>query len=233
MSFAELQTLKEKLGTKVFNEAMFDSKAAKKKSSTFTRDNKNRPREMSTKRQVSRLREIVSVKKRELRDPRFDGLCGTFDEKSFKKNYGFLSKVKENDLKKLKSQLRKTDDPEEVEKIKYLIQRLENQLREENTRKAKEQEKLEEKRENSERVKNGEKPQFKKKCLYSIVILLSQSNCITDFLLFRNFTAEKKILQLVKRYEELKNTGKLKKHIQKLRKKNVKRDRKLLKAQIE
>lgn len=40
MSFEELQKLKEKLGTKVYNEAMFGKSKVKKKA--FKRDNKNR-----------------------------------------------------------------------------------------------------------------------------------------------------------------------------------------------
>jgi len=40
-----------------------------------------------------------------------------------------------------------------------------------------------------------------------------------------SFTAEKKILNLVSQYEELKTTGRLKKHIQRLRKKNRHKER--------
>jgi len=39
------------------------------------------------------------------------------------------------------------------------------------------------------------------------------------------FAAEKKILSLVSQYEELKNTGRLKKHIERLRKKNKHKER--------
>lgn len=43
------------------------------------------------------------------------------------------------------------------------------------------------------------------------------------------FTAEKKVLDLISQYEELKETGKLKKHINRLRKKNKHKDRVKLK----
>lgn len=43
--------------------------------------------------------------------------------------------------------------------------------------------------------------------------------------------AEKRVLDLVSQYEELKKTGKLKKHIERLRKKNASKDRKKLAAQ--
>ena len=48
------------------------------------RDNKNRPREMSSKKTVKRYRDVVGVSaenKNEKRDPRFDSMCGEFDEK--------------------------------------------------------------------------------------------------------------------------------------------------------
>ena len=48
------------------------------------RENKNRPREMSSKKTVKRLRDVVGLStdiKAEKRDPRFDNMCGEFDEK--------------------------------------------------------------------------------------------------------------------------------------------------------
>ncbi|XP_032454982.1 ribosomal RNA processing protein 36 homolog [Nasonia vitripennis] len=198
MSFEDLQKLKEKLGTKVYNAAMFGVK--KTKAVAFKRENKNRPREESAKKQVSRFREIIPVKKKAPRDPRFDSLCGTFDEKAFKNSYAFLNKVRENDLEALKKELETEEDPKQIKKIKYLIQRLENQLREERKKNEKKEKEKQEKEEIANAIKSGEKPIFKKK-------------------------SEKRIENLVSQYEELKNSGKLKKHIQRIRKKNLKKDR--------
>ncbi|KOC59742.1 Ribosomal RNA processing protein 36 like protein [Habropoda laboriosa] len=198
MSFEDLQKLKEKLGMKLYKETLFGPRKVKK--IDFKRENKNRPREISAKKPVTRFREVVHVKKNIPRDPRFDSLCGTFDQKEFKKSYGFLSKMKENDLEELKKQLQVTEDPKTIQKIKYLIQRLENQIREEKKRKRQREKKSNEKKEIIEAIKRGEKPVFKKK-------------------------SEKKVLDLVSQYEELKNSGRLKKHIQRLRKKNLHKDR--------
>lgn len=201
MSFEELQKLKEKLGTKVYKEMLFGPRKIKK--IVFKRENKNRPREMSAKKTVPRFREVIHVKKHVPRDPRFDSLCGTFDPKQFKKDYGFLTDVKQNDLKKLKEQLKETSDSKMRKKIQYLVQRLENQIHEERRRNQAEEKKREEKNKIAEAIKRGEKPAFKKK-------------------------SEKKVLDLVSQYEELKNSGKLKKHIQRLRKKNRHKDRQKL-----
>ncbi|XP_032663284.1 ribosomal RNA processing protein 36 homolog [Odontomachus brunneus] len=198
MSFEDLQKLKERLGSKIYNETLFGKKKEVKRE--FKRKNKNRPREMSAKIPVPKLREVVKIKKVLNRDPRFDSLCGTFDEKVFKRSYGFLSELRENDLNALKKKLKQTTDPKILKKIKYLIQRLENQLREEKRLKEKEEKKQHEKKEVLASIKRGEKPVFKKK-------------------------SEKKVLDLVSQYEELKESGKLKKHIKRLRKKNIRKDR--------
>ncbi|XP_012262355.2 ribosomal RNA processing protein 36 homolog [Athalia rosae] len=201
MTFEDLQKLKERLGSKVYNEALFGSR--QKKQTDFKRVNKNRPREMSSKFQVPRHKEVIPVKKNIVRDPRYDSLCGNYNEKAFKNSYKFLNEIMDNDIKKLKDELKITEDPKTMKKVKYLIQRLENRQREQKMRETKEQRETEEKQEKIEALKRGEKPVFKKK-------------------------SEKRVLNLVSQYEELKKSGKLKKHIERLRKKKASKDRKKL-----
>lgn len=178
MSFEDLQKLKEKLGTKVYNETIFGKKSKKKtEKMEFKRENKNRPREISSKKPFTKYKELIPVKKVVSRDPRFDSLCGTFDEKAFKHSYAFINKLRENDLKTLQKELKETTDLKTTKKIKYLIQRLENQLREEKKRKGKEEKKMQEKKELLESAKRGEKPTFKKKC--KLILLLKYSSDIT------------------------------------------------------
>lgn len=89
MSIEEIQKLKEKIGLKLYNQTIGAAKPAakSKKKAEFKRENKNRPREASSKAKVGRLRDVVGfklgvAKKSEpKRDPRFDALCGTFDDK--------------------------------------------------------------------------------------------------------------------------------------------------------
>ncbi|XP_034940008.1 ribosomal RNA processing protein 36 homolog [Chelonus insularis] len=200
MSFEDLQKMREKLGSKVYNATLF-GKNNKVKKREFNKLDRDKPLEVSAKRRVPRLMQVVPVKKPVARDPRFDRLCGEYNERAFKKDYGFLDEVKKNDLKTLRKELQKADDPETIKKIKYLIQRLENQLRETDRKMKKQQTEKMEKQEILEAIKKGEKPHFKKK-------------------------SEKKILDLVAQYEELKESGKLKKHIQRLRKKKMIKDRK-------
>nr|CAD7197468.1 unnamed protein product [Timema douglasi] len=160
-----------------------------------------RPREMSSKVPVSLLSEVVPVKKVVPRDPRFDTLCGEFNEKAFKSSYSFLSKVKQQELKQLKEDLKAEKNSIRKEKIRYLIQRLENQEREVERLEHKEQKKQEERAMQIQLLREGKKPQFQK-------------------------PVEKRLLELVDQYKELKKNGKLKKHIEKHRKKVMLKDKK-------
>lgn len=123
MSFEDLQKLKQTIGAKVYNETVFGKNNTKKQTS-YKRANKNRPREMSSKRPVKIVNNVIAVKKTIPRDPRFDPLCGSYDEKSFKSNYGFINELKKNEKKELQKELEATEDPERKRKIKLLIQRL-------------------------------------------------------------------------------------------------------------
>lgn len=126
MSFEELQKLKDKLGAKVYNETVHGTTSKKRKleQTEYKRANKNRPREMSAKRPIRIVNEMMAVKKNIPRDPRFDPLCGTFDKSDFKKSYKFIDDIKQNERKALKEELKNTDDPTTQRKIRYLIQRL-------------------------------------------------------------------------------------------------------------
>ncbi len=143
MSFENLIKLKEKLGAKVYNETVFgvsDSvkRPAKKE---FKRENKNRPREMSSKRPVPLLgNEKFKAKESSttVRDPRFDPKCGEFNAAKFKENFSFVADIKANELNELRTQLKDSKDPKEIKKLKYLIQRIQNQNLEEKKRKDRE-----------------------------------------------------------------------------------------------
>ncbi|KAG8266888.1 rRNA biogenesis protein rrp36 [Homalodisca vitripennis] len=84
MSFEDLQKLKEKLGIKVYNQTVLGAKKEKPELD-FKRANKNRPREESSKKRVPLLRDVVTVKKDSIRDPRFDSSCGDFNETGLRK----------------------------------------------------------------------------------------------------------------------------------------------------
>lgn len=216
MSFEELQKLKEKLGSKIYNETIF-GKSNRKPKTNFKRANKNRPREMSSKRPVKIDNHLIAVKNRIPRDPRFDPLCGSYDKKSFKSNYGFLKDLRKKERQELQNECANTTDPQKQKKIKFLIQRLDNQIREQEKTEKQEKKVEEEKQYIKETLKKGERPEFKKKCkcifLFKVIIL------------FENLlSAEKKLEGLIEQYEELKKNNRLQKHIEKRSKKLARKE---------
>ncbi|KAK9276079.1 hypothetical protein L1049_005610 [Liquidambar formosana] len=83
------------------------------------RANKNRPMEVTSKKPVSKFREVIQAPKKVIRDPRFESLCGTLDVEGFRKRYNFLY---ENELptekEELKKLLKKSNDPKVIDKLK-------------------------------------------------------------------------------------------------------------------
>ncbi|KAG8266887.1 rRNA biogenesis protein rrp36 [Homalodisca vitripennis] len=122
---------------------------------------------------------------------------------AFKNAYSFIKDIKQKEKEDLYKELKRTHDEDRKGEIKYLIQRIENQEREEARKLKKEEKRKQEREQQIESLRQGKMPKFVKK-------------------------SEKKVLDLVERYEELKKSGKLKKHIEKRNKKRLKKDRKTL-----
>merc|ERR1719402_1250396 len=201
MSIEEIQKLKERLGLKLFQQKLEGTAPERGKKVEFKRDNKNRPREMSSKKTVGGFREGVQVAKKERRDPRFDPLCGEFNDKLFKESYQFVNEVKSKELVELKKQLRTEEDPDRREEVKYLIQRMENQLRAEAQNQVKRAQAEAEISDKKEKLKAGEKPFYLSK-------------------------AKKKEAELVSKYEELQSRGGLDTFMRKTTKKKDSKERK-------
>jgi len=201
MSIEDIQKLRERLGLKLFNQKMSGTAPEKGRNVKFKRDNKNRPREMSSKKTVGRFREVVQVAKVERRDPRFDPLCGEFDDKLFKESYQFVNEIKSKELTELKKQIRAEEDPERRKTIKYLIQRMENQLRAEAQNQVKKAQEEVDNKSKKEQLKAGEKPFYMSK-------------------------SKKNEAKLVEQFEHLKEKGGLDTFIKKKVKKNLSKERK-------
>ena len=206
MSFEEIQKLKDQLGAKVFNEAYHGKplrnrpkmkphlKSRSGRNQQFVKKSKHAPREESSKARVPAVRDVVGVPKVIRRDPRFDGVSGTYDEKAWKKNYKFVGDIKSSEKAQLKEQLHKETDPAEKKKLKLLLQRVQNQEKAEKMKEKKEAEAQIEREENIARLKQGKKPIYKTKSF-------------------------KKKEELAEKFMELKESGRLDKYMQKKRKK--------------
>ena len=81
------------------------------KKGTGHRENKNAPAEMSSKKPVSRSREVVDVVKVERRDPRFDPHNhDNLGEKINKRRYAFLKDYRQDEMRLLQANLKKEKD---------------------------------------------------------------------------------------------------------------------------
>ncbi|XP_072391141.1 ribosomal RNA processing protein 36 homolog [Diabrotica undecimpunctata] len=213
LSFEELLKLKEQVGSKTYNKTIYGSSVTKK-SKALKRANKNRPREVSSKIRPQNLRletdNVVKAPKKHIpRDPRFDPLCGQYEEKIFKANYDFVNDIRAKEKEQLEEELKSCTDVNRKKIIKNLLQRTNNQLREQNRKEKEELKKLQRSSEIKEQYKRGEKPQFKKKSV-------------------------EKLENLIEKYEELKKSNKLQKHIEKRSKKLSKKEKRNMgKAEIQ
>ncbi|XP_010494456.1 PREDICTED: rRNA biogenesis protein rrp36 [Camelina sativa] len=165
------------------------------------RANKNRPVELSSKKPVSRYREVIHVPKKEPRDPRFVSLGGRLDLDGFKKRYNFFFEDKlPVEREELKKQLKKTKNQEEANKLKNELTYVEKMLKYEPSTKNKGAAILtEHKKREREAAKEGKKPYYLKK-------------------------SEIRKQTLVEKYNSLKESGKLSSYLDKRRKKNATKD---------
>jgi ribosomal RNA-processing protein 36 len=149
----------------------------------------------------------VSAKRRERvnqtriirRDPRFEESCGQLDEDQFNKDYDFLNEIREKEKKMLAKAAKKEKDPEKREELVKLKQRIDNQ--------SVSQQQRQQEKEVIEQLKNQQKEK-------------TGSTYVKR--------SDVKSALLVQKFQQLKKSGKLKKYLEKKRKKNVAKDRKMI-----
>ncbi|UTT95084.1 hypothetical protein NDA17_006943 [Ustilago hordei] len=147
------------------------------------RSNKNAPTEMSSKRPVSRRRNVVdtpSTSTAHLRDPRFESLSGSTNKDLFSKSYSFLPDMFKDELSTLKKTLAKLKRQEATQagpkakseqalaireeraKVEAALRRAEGLAGERERRQRESVVKGKIKRENKERVEKGLQPFYPK-----------------------------------------------------------------------
>lgn len=135
LPFETILQLEQKLGSKTFREAhavnKTEGKKMLKKRSQMSEDDEA-PEEVSSKKIPKKafMKAAPVPRKQRSIDPRFNPRAGTYKEKHFRKNFEFAFDMKDKELEELKKSSRSFEDPEEKNKAKYLIQRMENQKRE-------------------------------------------------------------------------------------------------------
>uniref|UniRef100_A0A2D4EK40 rRNA biogenesis protein RRP36 n=1 Tax=Micrurus corallinus TaxID=54390 RepID=A0A2D4EK40_MICCO len=204
MSFGELLQMRNQVGIKAYQQ-MTSKKRLPDVTKTKKRPclSKNRPLETSAKLPVPFLRQVVTVKKKVSRDPRFDDLSGEYKPEVFEKTYSFLNDVRKKEKEVIQKQLKKSQNVEEQNKLQQLLKRMTQQEEAQRKCQKKREDSLAFKRQQRELAKQGKKPFFLKK-------------------------SEMQKLELAEKYKELKKSGKLESFLNKKRKRNAAKDKRRL-----
>lgn len=176
-----------------------ERKAGKKDSRDFSRSSKHAPTELSSKKAVSRRREVVQARRLDHRDPRFEPLSGLIDEVRLKKNYSFLEIYRDSEIAELRAAILNSRDVDSLEKLKKALRSMESRKK---TEAAKDQEQAVlrvYRAKEKELVMQGKKPFYLKR-------------------------GERKRLALVKRFDGLKD-NQVDKVVERRRKKKTARER--------
>ncbi|RPB05794.1 DUF947-domain-containing protein [Choiromyces venosus 120613-1] len=193
---AQLATLKESQGIK--------PQRPRKTREELKRSSKHAPQEISSKRAVTRRREVIAPiipAAQASRDPRFDSAVkGVYDEKVFKKNYSFLNDYREDEMKALKQEIFKCKDEQKKEQLKKELLSMESKRKAEKDKEQAENVVREHRKKERELIKQGKKPFYLKK-------------------------AEQKKLLLMEKYSKL-NENQLEKVMEKKRKRKSQKERK-------
>ncbi|KAH8701204.1 hypothetical protein GQ44DRAFT_632344 [Phaeosphaeriaceae sp. PMI808] len=146
------------------NEKHVDSQDSDSDGAPKARSSKHAPAVQSSKRMVSRKRQVVDVKKPVFRDPRFDHMGGAApDDNTLGNRYSFLNDYRVSEIAELRGTIKKTKNEGEKEGLKKKLLSMESQQK---TREAKEKQQdvvRDHKKKEKEMIKQGKQPFFLKK----------------------------------------------------------------------
>lgn len=103
-----------------------ERKAGRKDLRDFSRSSKHAPAELSSKKAVSRRREVVQARRIDHRDPRFEPFTGPIDEAKLKKNYSFLETYRDSEIAELRAAVLNSKDVDSLEILKKALQSMES-----------------------------------------------------------------------------------------------------------
>ena len=149
------------------------------------RSSKHAPATQSSKRAVTRKRNVVEVKKPVVRDPRYDPLTGPRpDEAVLKKRYSFLNDYKSSEMAELRAIIKKTKNEAEKEVLKRKLLSMESQQKAQAAKEKQQEIVREHRKKERELVKQGKKPFFLKKCEFGLAHQQCLMTSLVPFLIF-------------------------------------------------
>ncbi|KAI1754617.1 hypothetical protein F4782DRAFT_38394 [Xylaria castorea] len=138
------------------------------------RSSKHAPTEMSSKRMVTRRREVISVPKVLPRDPRFSAASGAVDETRARQAYAFLDEYRDSEMAQLKAAMRKTKSAAEKEALAQALKSMQSRRETQARRDAGRDLVAEHRRREKELVAQGKKPFYLKKSEQKKQLLLDR-----------------------------------------------------------
>ncbi|KAF3050691.1 rRNA bioproteinsis protein rrp36 [Didymella keratinophila] len=128
------------------------------------RSSKHAPAVQSSKRMVSRKRQVVDVKKPVFRDPRFENIGGPKpDENTLSKRYSFLNDYKASEIAELKKAIKKSRNGDEKEQMRKQLESMESRMKTQQRKDEQQAVVREHKRKEKELIKDGKTPFYLKK----------------------------------------------------------------------
>jgi ribosomal RNA-processing protein 36 len=135
------------------------------------RSNKHAPAEMTSKRPVTRRRQVVEVHRPQARDPRFLPLPGgraaaqreQQAEEALRRNYAFLDAYRDTEMAALKTSIKKAKDPRQKERLTRALTSMQGKKQARERRDAERAVIAEHRRRERELVKDGKNPFYLKK----------------------------------------------------------------------
>ena len=140
-----------------------ERRGGKKDVRDFLRTSKHAPAELSSKKAVSRKREVVRTQKKCHRDPRFEPFSGPMDEQRVKRNYSFLDKYRDSEVLELKFAIRKAKDSKVREELKRALLRMESRKEAQKTKERQHEVLRRHRQDEKGKIEHGKRPFYLKK----------------------------------------------------------------------
>ena len=154
---------KNQLPRDSINDEALERRAGKRDTRDFLRTSKHAPAELSSKKAVSRKREVVPTQKINHRDPRFEPPCGAVDEIRTKKVYSFLDTYRDSEIIELKSAIRKSRDHESKAKLKRALLSMESRKKAQKMKEQQQEVLRKHRKEEKAKIEQGKRPFYLKK----------------------------------------------------------------------
>ncbi|TGJ86005.1 hypothetical protein E0Z10_g2767 [Xylaria hypoxylon] len=127
------------------------------------RSSKHAPTEISSKRQVTRKREVVSAPTVNPRDPRFSSASGEVDEGRARKAYAFLDEYRDSEMAQLRTAMKRTKSAAEKEELARILKSMQSRKEAQAKRDAERELIAQHRRQEKELVAQGKTPFYLKK----------------------------------------------------------------------